>query len=291
MAPPLVQLYNEFVYDIVTNRIALQKQQAQMPEKERRQDMFYFLYEALKPHTGLPAYSEEDLRADANLLVITGTDTIGVALSSIFFYLSGDPRRCQKLVNEILTTFDSVEDVVHGPNLTGCTYLRACIDEVMRLTPAASCELQREVLPGGIEIMGKHYPAGTVVATLPWANGRNETVYRDPSVFRPERWIVDEEAGLTREEVARLKANFHPFLSGPGVCPGRNVALLEIMITVARTLYRFELRRVPGSTRGGGDDHLGWGRRDKNQFQIEDAYIALRQGPDVQFRKRQRANV
>ncbi|RYP75443.1 hypothetical protein DL771_002328 [Monosporascus sp. 5C6A] len=283
IAPPLVHEYNKFVHDTTTCRIALQKEQAQKSEEERRQDMFYFLYEA---HVALPTYNENDLRADSSLLIIAGSDTTAVTLSGLFFYLTGDARRCQKLADEILTTFESAEDIVYGPKLSGCTYLRACIDEAMRLTPAVPCELQREVLAGGIDIMGHFYPAGTIVGTVPWATGRNEDVYGDPSVFRPERWIADGET-VTSEEVARQRANFHPFLTGPGACAGKNVALMEMMITAARTLHRFELRRAPGSTLGGGNEDLGWGGRDAKQYQLEDAYIALHQGPEVQFRKRQ----
>ena len=146
----------------------------------------------------------------------------------------------------------------------------------MRLTPVIPCEPPRQVLAGGIEIMGTHYVAGTTVGTVPWANGRNEEVYGDASVFRPERWIVDK-ASVTEEEVARLKANFRPFLSGPGVCPGKNLALMKMMIILSRTLHRFELRRVPGSNRGGDDDY---------HYQLEDVYVTARQGPDVQFRRR-----
>lgn len=273
--------YNEFVYDTITNRIALQKHQTQQAGEERRQDMFHFLYDAFDTGSGHSptAYKEGDLRADCSLLIIAGFDTTSATLASFFFYLSRSPRVYQELIDEIHTTFDSADDVVYGPRLTGCTYLRACIDEVMRLTPVIPCEPPRQVLPGGIEIMGKHYAAGTTVGTVPWANGRNERVYRDAAKFCPERWIADEVT-VTSEEVARLRANFRPFLSGPGVCPGRNMALMEIMIIVARTLHRFELRQMPGSTRGGGEGD------NRNQFQLEDVYVTVRQGPDVQFRKR-----
>ncbi|KAL2289947.1 hypothetical protein FJTKL_01225 [Diaporthe vaccinii] len=149
ITPRPVQQYDQFVHDSVTSRISLEKEQTKKPESDRRQDMFYFLYEAKHPDTGLPAYSEGDLRAESSLLTIAGSDTTAVSLSGIFFYLTGDPRRCQKLADEILATFDSAEDIVHGPKLLGCKYLKACIDEGMRLTPSGLCELPREVLPGG----------------------------------------------------------------------------------------------------------------------------------------------
>lgn len=270
-------MYNKFVYDSVTDRIALHKAEAQKPERERRHDIFYFLCEARDPVTNEPAYDERELRAEANLLIIAGSDTTAVSLSGIFFYLTGNPQKCDKLTQEILATFDSVDDIVYGPTLLSCTYLKACIDEGMRLTPSGPCELPREVLSGGLIVMGDYYPPGTIVGTVPWANSRNRDVYGDAEVFRPERWIADDASG--KEEVARIRYGFHPFSSGPGSCVGQKVAMAEMMIIVARTLYCLQVRRAPGST-------LGCAQPGKDQFDLVDAYISLRKGPEVQFRRR-----
>ncbi|KAI0469236.1 benzoate 4-monooxygenase cytochrome P450 [Xylaria cf. heliscus] len=286
ISPQTIKQYNIFVYDSVTSRIALQKEQANIAETERRQDLFYFLSEAQDPDTDHLAYSEDDLRAESNLLIIAGSDTTSVSLSGIFFYLTGDQGRCQKLTREILASFDSVDEAVYGPKLLACTYMKACIDEAMRLTPAGVCELPREVLPGGILIKGEHYPEGTIVGTPDWANTRNQEVYGDAGVFRPERWIAGDLSGTTKEEVTRVRHNFNPFSSGPFSCVGKKLAIAEMMIIVARTLYRFEMRRAPGSTLGCGRPDLCWGCTDENQFQLTDAYISIRHGPEVQFRRR-----
>jgi cytochrome P450 len=138
--------------------------------------------------------------------------------------------------------------------------------------------------------MGDYYPPGTIVGAPPWCDSRNEEVYGDPGVFRPERWIVDEAAGLTKEMVAETRTNFHPFLSGPGSCAGKNVAMAEMLVVVAKTLYRFELRRAPGSTAGEGSPEQGWGARDRKQYQVVDAFVSLKEGPELQFRRRPTSN-
>ncbi|KAI5928773.1 benzoate 4-monooxygenase cytochrome P450 [Camillea tinctor] len=283
ISPPAVREYNDFVYQSVTDRITLQLRQS-----EKRQDMFHFLYEARDPDTGQRAYEEDELRAECSLLIMAGSDTASISLSSIFFYLTGDPDRCQKLIQEIRTTFKSVEEIIWGPALQSCNYLRACIDEGMRLTPAVASEHPREVLAGGLSIHGEHYPAGTIVGTVPWASSRNRDVYGDDAeAFRPERWIVDASpGGASKEDIARYKSGFHPFLSGPGGCIGKHLAMMEMSLIVARTLFRLNIRRAPGSTLGGGQPSLGWGASDETQLHIEDAYVSLRHGPIVQFKKR-----
>jgi cytochrome P450 len=40
-------------------------------------------------------------------------------------------------------------------------------------------------------------------------------IFPDPTVFKPERWLDDEE------KVAKMKQSFIPFLIGPRACIGR----------------------------------------------------------------------
>ncbi|KAI1651881.1 cytochrome P450 [Daldinia loculata] len=290
LTPPPIRQYKQFIHDSVTKRIALHQEQAEKPEAERRQDMFYFLCEARDTDTGLPAYNEAQLRAEANLLIIAGSDTTSVSLSGILFYITGDSHRYQKLVQEIRTEFKSTDDIVYGPKLSSLVYLRACIEEGMRLAPALPSDLPREVLSGGIEIQGEYFPPGINVGTTNWALSRNQEVYGDPEVFRPERWIVDEATGVTEKDVNRARSGSHPFAGGPGRCLGQNFAMMEMMIVIARTLHRFDVRREPGSTLGSGRPEYGWGARDSKQFQLSDAYVSMRRGPMLQFRKRQQSD-
>lgn len=47
-----------------------------------------------------------------------------------------------------------------------------------------------------------------------------------------------------------------------------------------------DVRLAPGFTLGEGAPELGWERRDKNQFQLDDTFVAIRHEPRLQFRKR-----
>ncbi|KAI1482906.1 cytochrome P450 [Daldinia eschscholtzii] len=286
LTPSHIRRYQQFIHDSVTERIDLQIRQAEKPESQQRHDMFGSLYNARNPDTGLPAYKEDELRGEANSLMIAGSDTSTISLSGIFFYLTGDNDRYQKLVQEIRTEFQSVDDIVYGPRLFSLEYLRACIDEGMRLAPATPGDLPREVLTGGLEVQGEYYPKGTVVGTVNWALSRREDIYGDPETFRPERWIVDKATGVTGEDVAKARSCSHPFASGPGRCIGQNLAMMKIMIIIARTIHRFDIRREPGSTLGTGVPEYGEGTSSRGQFQLFDAYISFRRGPKVQFRRR-----
>ena len=288
LTPKEIKDYYAFLDERVTERIELETDtQKSGQDQDKRKDMFYYLYHAKDAETGQPAYSREELLAEARLLLIAGSDTTSVALSGFFFYITHYPRVYAKLVQHIRSTFASIDEIVEGPKLSSCQYLRACLDEVLRMTPGAPSELARVVLPGGLQIDGEFFPEGSCVGTAGWSNGYNDENYGDANTYRPERWIVDEENGVTADSVAYAKTCFHPFSAGPGNCVGKNLAVLEMLLVISRTLYRFDVRLAPGSTLGEGAAELGWGKRNKNLFQLEDAYIAIRHGPMLQFRKRQ----
>lgn len=257
-----------------------------LDEESARKDMFHYLFNAKVPQTGGPAYSSDELNAEANLLIIAGADTTSIALCSTFFYLSRNAQAYNKVVREIRDTFTSVEEIEGGPKLSSCQYLRACVDEAMRMTPAGPSELIREVLPGGIEVDGKYIPEGTMVGIPHWATLRSEKIYGDPSTYRPERWIVDEAGGVTKEDVELAQSAFHPFSMGVGNCVGQKLAILELLITVGRTLYRLDVRPAPRTIVGQDATKFGWGMTCEDTFQVKDAYISIKDGPMLQFKKR-----
>lgn len=58
-------------------------------------------------------------------------------------------------------------------------------------------------------------------------------------------------------------------------------------VTLAKLVHRFELKQDPNSKNlgGGGPDKIA-GRQHEDQYQLYEAFVALRYGPVVQFHKR-----
>ncbi|CAI6236518.1 unnamed protein product [Periconia digitata] len=285
IAPPELKTYYDFINDSVARRI---KEENESTEDERsaRRDMFHYLCKVRDPITAKP-YSEDTLKGEALLLVVAGSDTTSTILSAFWFYISRNKSVYTRLVNEIRSTFASSDEIVGGAQkLQSCTYVWACIDECLRISPAGPSELARETLSGGHTIDGEHFPAGIVVGCGIYAMGRNEEIFGDPTRFRPERYVPSEATGVTVEDVNRLKASYHPFLTGPTNCVGKNIAMTEMALIICRTLFRLDVRSVVGEDLGAGHPSLGWGRRDRSQYQIADAFVSVHKGPLVQFRKR-----
>ena len=287
-APKAIRLYLAFIDSCLTQRIKEEKEFRYGEEDSNtlRKDMFHHISKAKDPESGGVGYTREELFEESNLLVLAGSDTTSIVLAAIFFYLTRYPNVYAKLTKEIRETFASAEEIQAGPKLVACRYLRACIDETMRLTPPIPADLEREVLKGGLIVDGQPLKQGHKVASAIYSLHFKEDHFPDPFAFKPERWILDEKAGITPESLARSEAAFMPFSIGSRACPGKNLAYLEMSIAMSKCLYRFDVRAVEGNEVGAGSTSLMWGRRNKKHFQTFDYAAASRDGPMVQFKSR-----
>lgn len=69
-------------------------------------------------------------------------------------------------------------------------YLRACIDESLRLQPRIAYPLQRLVTaPEEAKIAGHHVWCGSVVAVRPFSVHRKSSLFSDPVCYSPDRLV------------------------------------------------------------------------------------------------------
>lgn len=250
-----------------------------------RKDFFYYLLNARDAETG-QGFTTPELWGESNLLIIAGSDTTSTALAAAFFYLVHNPAKLEILTKEIMATFSDVEDIHSSPTLNGCQYLRAVVDESMRLSPPVGGILPREVLPGGIDIDGLHIPTGYIVGTPHYAIHHNPTYYPSPFTFLPERWIPSSSLQFTKESVALAQSAFCPFSIGPRGCIGKGVAYVELMTSLARVVFMYEMRIAEGYSVGEGSEDMEVGRRRKEEYQLRDSFTSMKDGPYVEFRAR-----
>lgn len=297
---------------------------AQLTERTRlgdetdRRDFFYHLLRARDPETG-HGFSTPELWGESNLLIIAGSDTTSTALAATLFYLVRHPRALAAATGEVRAAFrGGVEDVRQGAALQGCGYLRACIDEAMRLSPSVGGIVPREVGPGGLHITeggGRKgsrevVPAGTVVGVSHYAIHHNADYFDEPFRYLPERWIVGAKVEpassswssssswgdgaaveVSEADVARAQAAFCPFSVGPRGCIGKGLAYVEMTITLARLLWLYDVRRAVGvvDPAEGGKKGAEWGRDRADEMQLMDTFTSWKEGVMVDFRKREDA--
>jgi cytochrome P450 len=250
-----------------------------------RKDFFFYLLNAKDPETGA-GFSMDELWGESNLLIVAGSDTTSTALAATFFYLAHSTAAMQKVCKEIRETFSDVEEIVTGPKLSGCAFLRASIDESMRMTPPVAGALPRQVLPGGMDIDGRHIPAGVDVGVPIYALHHNPECFPRPFDYLPERWLSDPSANPLHSRLADAQAAYNPFSIGPRGCIGKGLAYVELTVTIARVLFMYDFRLTPGTSLGAGSSDLEVGRTRATEYQIQDVFASKKDGPMLQFRAR-----
>lgn len=101
-------------------------------------------------------------------------------------------------------------------------YVRAVVNEGLRLSMANPTRFPRVVPPGGFNTptaTSVHLPAGSVVGVTPYILYYNSDVYADSKEFDPERWASASQE-MSRDHI--------PFGLGTRQCIARNLATAEL---------------------------------------------------------------
>ncbi|OAP54848.1 hypothetical protein AYL99_11296 [Fonsecaea erecta] len=245
-----------------------------------RRDFFWYLSNA-KEKDGRQSYSDpREIFSEARTLIIGGSDTTATQLAANFFYITQNPKTLAKLTAEVRSTFPNADAIRLGPALDSCRYLHAVVNETLRISPSLPGILPREVLPGGLDVCGEHFPQGVDLAVPIYTIHHHATIYPCPHKHIPERWLPGE---TSEEAVKQCHEALTPFSYGSRMCIGWRLALMELRLTLARAVWMFELEYLGG----GREDRLLGPDSDALEYQLLDHMAAGRNGPIIRFRKRE----
>jgi len=194
-----------------------------------------FLYHVLSNNESRKTLSQTEIILNVALFISAGTDTTATALTGWTYFVCTHPEVYRRVVKEVRGALGSDNDI-KWDTVRHLRYLEATIHETLRLFPPSPASQQRIVPAGGATIDGYYLPAGTTVAVPPWVATHSDIHFSDPDVFRPERWLGEDE----RYSTDRLNASL-PFGTGPRVCIGRNLAYMEMRLICAHLLRHFDM--------------------------------------------------
>lgn len=147
------------------------------------------------------------------------------------------------------------------------------------MNPPVQATLWREFATGaGTEhavIDGHMIPPGTKVGVNIDTIHHNEAYFPEPFVFRPERWL-HEENGLSADEMKTMQDAFTPWSIGQRACPGKAIAYLEASLVLAKTLWYFDFEHTD-------DEVCSALGHDSPVFHTEDQLGSWHTGPRLKF--------
>ncbi|QKX60212.1 uncharacterized protein TRUGW13939_07355 [Talaromyces rugulosus] len=166
-----------------------------------------------------------------------GSDTTGISMCAVIYFLMKHPNCLQKLRDEIemADRQGNLSSPVTFQEAQRLPYLQATIKEALRLHAAVDQILSRVVPDGGAQIAGRHFPQGAVVGVNAWVIHNDESIWgKDVHEFRPERWLVD------KEQLSFLEQNYLAFGAGSRTCIGKNISLLEMTKLLPQIVRQFD---------------------------------------------------
>ena len=219
--------------------------------------------------------------------MLLGSDAISTAMAGVFYYLSRNPIAYKKACEEVRHTFSSLSEIRMGQKMATCVYLRACIDESLRMSPPVGGALWREVCKGGVKLGDKTIPQGYDVGVGIYAIHHNPLYYPNPFSYHPERWINGDST--TAESVELARSAFSAFSIGPVGCVGKNLAYLELMVTMARVLWALDIKDMTDTTHRTPEESYLRKYKDhsENEYRLRDRFTSWKNGPMLSFRARE----
>jgi len=185
-----------------------------------------------------PGYQcEFEKLCDIYNLLWAGHDTTGYTIAWGVYHLSSNPRALKKLQQELdAATFEN--EFPTYEELGQLPYFNACVKEFMRITPVVGNGGLRQT-EGGIKVTsrGVDYwiPGGYEIFFPLLPPFRDDRIWGDGKVFRPERWLEASE-----EQLKLYNKVFQPFSVAPRSCIAQHLASIEVRMTMAALFKRFE---------------------------------------------------
>ncbi|KAJ5688655.1 cytochrome p450 [Penicillium macrosclerotiorum] len=171
-------------------------------------------------------------------LAISGSSSTSNSIASTMILLVEHPRVMQRLQEEVdaVLSLGPNDMVASYDSVKYLPYLRAVLDESLRLFPPISHGLPRETPSEGMAIRDEWVAGGTTVSISAFVAHRDPAVFPDPEAFVPERWL--DEAGKG------LQTSFIAFSAGARGCIGRPISYLQATVLLASLVHRYDFEKV-----------------------------------------------
>ena len=180
-------------------------------------------------------FSDHVILGNALTMLVAGESTTAQTIAWTVHHLLDRPEVVGELRRELGSELGGRAAPPDIDAVSRLAYTSAVAQEVMRLRPvgpAVGLETLRDLVVGDLAL-----PAKTAFMVLVRPPVLDPQRFDAPNDFRPERWLDGDKA--THDARVHM-----PFGTGPRICPGRALALLEIRVLVATIFAGFELERV-----------------------------------------------
>lgn len=179
-----------------------------------------------------------EVLAEINIMMNAGSVTTAIAIANVMYQLLKNRNVLAKLRAEIDGALDTDIKIASYEAVRHLPYLKACLDESLRLWPPTPHGLPRKTPPEGMLIMDQWIPGNTTVSISALVAHRDREAFDRADEFIPDRWLG--------EEGKKLQSSFIAFSTGSRGCIGRNISYLEQSVCLASLVHRYDFTLPQG---------------------------------------------
>jgi cytochrome P450 len=173
-----------------------------------------------------------EINAEVNIMMNAGSTTTAIAMANVLYHVLKHPPVLERVRKEIDSVLDVDEVIAPYDKVKNLPYLRACLDESLRIFSPTTHGLGRNTPQEGMWVLDDFIAGGVSVSMSAYVVHHQECVFPNASQYIPERWLG--------EEGKSLQPYFLAFSSGARGCIGRNISYLEQTVLLASLLRRYE---------------------------------------------------
>ncbi len=202
-------------------------------EEQNSADILSGLRCAIDPEGGA-ALSEQEVLDQVCMLFLAGHETSASSLSWCLYVLGEAPELQKQLVDELLQVAPTGE--LNFAEMRQLSGVAAMFREVLRLYPPVGY-FPREAMQDQ-EIRGAKVNKGDALLVFPWLLHRHRRWWREPDVFKPERFL--------NKDNAPVRGTYLPFGLGARACIGAGFAMQEAALILSAVMKKYDVLPVPG---------------------------------------------
>ncbi|KID63039.1 benzoate 4-monooxygenase cytochrome P450, partial [Metarhizium brunneum ARSEF 3297] len=187
------------------------------------------------PSIPLKERSYNRLRDETFAIIAAGTETTARVWTVAAYHLARDEDLRDTLRAELKRVMPTLDARPTWPELEKLPYMSGVVDESLRLSYGLTGRLPRVAPTEALKYKDYVIPSGTPISSSSYILHRDASIFPDPERFDPERWVKAAQNG------DNLKKYLTSFTRGSRACIGINLAYMELFLTVAHLVRRFDM--------------------------------------------------
>ena len=220
----------QFIRDFLTERLTQTKKQLSADEYLFKNPRNIFQAMIAQQNNPLSFLTDDTILANAITLLLAGEDTTANSLAWLLHLISTHQDIQDQLFSEISAL--PVNAFEQYP-LLETPLMLATVHESMRSVPVVPLLFIEPIEDTEIENLS--IKKNTTLILLLNSLSHDEQLFKKSAAFNPLRWLGENPARTN---------DIFPFGSGPRLCPGRSLALLEMQLAACLLVKNFRLRNI-----------------------------------------------